>query len=328
MSHSSGMDPEKIAVRAHDIVVSLERHSVPEFDLISILGKAVRLALHLRGVQAVSYDVIRGVAVYLLDFPSDAVRLVLEFLAEAEFVRLDTQGKTIKTVIPDVPYYEDLFFELGEMVSVSQLSEPEQLTLSLVQRLSDSPLLIDHAYDLGAEKKLVDRVVDIGSEGAFFVNRRARGRNVLVSPTYFSENQDAYADLVAAKGAARVRKVLGLLKSNQGWPLSKIEAEQEIGGTRLDEQDLAVIRMLAGDGFVAPPGIETKHAGLNHFMFGPRPGEARLPALKRHVYEAAMALVAAVRQGQFLPAEYAIHSPEALLRAFRDRGYIRTSGGI
>jgi hypothetical protein len=38
-----------------------------------------------------------------------------------------------------------------------------------------------------------------------------------------------------------------------------------------------------------------------------------------------MALVAAVRQGQLLPAEYAIKFPRLLLSSFRDKGYIRTN---
>jgi hypothetical protein len=43
---------------------------------------ATRLALHLRGVQAVSYPTIRDVAVYLLDFPSSTVvKPVLELLS-------------------------------------------------------------------------------------------------------------------------------------------------------------------------------------------------------------------------------------------------------
>lgn len=77
---------------------------MPEYDLVSTLGLAVRLSLHLRGVQAVSYSLIRNVAIYLLDFPVSAVRPVIEFLAEAEFVRLVTEGKTIKTVIPIIPF--------------------------------------------------------------------------------------------------------------------------------------------------------------------------------------------------------------------------------
>jgi hypothetical protein len=179
-----------------------------------------------------------------------------------------------------------------------------------------------HVYQLGADKQLADRIIEIGSQGSFIVNQRARGKTVLISPTYFPENNAAYADLVASRGAQRVKKILDLLKAHQGWPLSRILREREIAGFTLDDADIAVLQMLASEGFVPPPAIETKHAGTNYFLFGPRPGGMRISALKRPVYEAAMALVAAVRQGQLLPARYGIRSPVAVLRSFRDKGYI------
>ena len=38
-----------------------------------------------------------------------------------------------------------------------------------------------------------------------------------------------------------------------------------------------------------------------------------------------MALVAAVRQGQLLPGKYSIRSPKALLRSFKEKGYLRAN---
>jgi len=321
----SDLKPEDVAIRAHDIAVCLQSDSVAEFDLLTTLGMAVRLALHLRGVPAVSYSVIRQVAVYFLDFQSAGVRPVLHLLAEAEFVRLDVEGKTIKTVIPTVPYYEKVFTDLGDFAGIGHLSEPEFLAVQLLHRLAQSPMLRDHAYQLGAERSLVDRVLDIGNQGAFMIEQRARGRSVLVSPTYFSESQDAYADLVAGHGAGRVKKVLDLLRANQGWPLAKLQKDGELGGVALDRGDLAVAGALAGEGFVPPPAIETSHHGMNFFLFGPRPGPTRLAPTRRPVYEAAMALVAAVRQGQLLPERYSIRSPKALLRSFKEKGYLRAN---
>ena len=322
MTTDDQLTSQEIAARAHDITVCLERASVPEFDELTKLGMAVRLALHLRGVPAVAYSVLRDVAVHMLDFSAAAVRPVLLLLEEAEFVRLQTQGNTINTVIPTVPYYEALFSDLGEASSVNAFSEPETLTLQLVHRLAGSPMLVDHAHELGADKHLLQRVIDIGSQGSFIIVQRARGRSVLLSPTYFPENGQAYADLVAASGSERVKKILGLLRSNQGWPLVKLINDRELAGVRLDEKDIAAVKVLAGEGFIPPPAIRTSHAGTNHFLFGPRPGPTRLPPFKRPVYEAAMALVAAFRQGQLLPARYAIHSPQALLRSFKEKGYI------
>ena len=70
---------------------------------------------------------------------------------------------------------------------------------------------------------------------------------------------------------------------------------------------------LAQDGIVKPPKLTTTHAGDNYFLFTPTPSGAALASTKREIYERAMAIVAAVRQGQFLPREYAIRSPGAVL---------------
>ncbi|MEH2042227.1 hypothetical protein [Nostoc sp.] len=325
MAYQHKLTPQDIAIRAHDITVCLERSSVSSFDELVNLGMAVRLAIHLRGVPAVPYELLRDVAVHLLNFSTGAVRPVVELLAEAEFVRLDTQGRTIKTVIPDIPFYQDLFSTLGKLLSDKKFSEPEQLTLSLVHQLAGSPILADHAYNLGAEKNLVDKIINIGTNASFIVKKRARGKSVLISPTYFPENTQAYADLVSTGGSQRVKKILDLLRSNQGWPLKLLLKKQEIAGVSLDNDDLTVIQMFAKEGFIPPPAIETTHSGTNHFIFGPRPGLTQLPPYKRPIYEAAMSLVAAVRQGQLLPSRYAIHSPLALLRSFKNKGFIKAN---
>jgi hypothetical protein len=253
------------------------------------------------------------------------VKPALHLLAEAEFVVLDTRGRTIVTVIPNVPYFDDLYSKLGKVALETNLTEAEQLTLKLASRLSRGPVPREHAYAEGAEKKLTDKVVGIGTTGGFLIQKRARGKNILLSPAYFTESEDAYADLVAASGAGRVAKNLTLLRQYQGWPLSKLEESHALGGQPLDDNDLAVIKTLAGDGFLPPPAITTTHSGTNHFIFGPRPGIGRLPLHKKNIYERAMALVAAVRQGQLLPEQYAIKYPVALLRALKERGYIRAS---
>ncbi len=115
---------------------------------------------------------------------------------------------------------------------------------------------------------------------------------------------------------------MDLIKRYQGWPLGLIEKTSEINGTKLTEDDVKFLKRLAQDGAVKPPSITTSHAGNNYFIFTPTPGEARLSPSKREIYERAMALVASVRQGQFLPKQYAIKWPVALLRALKRKGYL------
>ncbi|MBI4219435.1 MAG: hypothetical protein HY682_04765 [Chloroflexi bacterium] len=314
-----------LAARCHDVTVCLRGKAVADFDQLTIIGMAVRLALHLRGVPAVAYDLLRQVALHLLQIPPTALRAVMQMLAEAEFVRLHTEGGNIRSVVPVVPFYEDLFQRMGEVAGETGLSEPEMLTLSMLDRLAKSPTVKSAFYEVGAEKNLVERMVQVGRAGGYVTAHRARGRDMLASPIYFPENADAFADLAAGNGSGRVARVISLLARHQGWPLALIERQERIGDDTLSPEEVRIVRALADEGFAPPPMIETSHSGANSFLFGPKPGFPRLIPTKRHIYECAMALVAAVRQGQLLPARFAIRWPVLLLSKLRDAKRIGAS---
>lgn len=315
-----------LAVRAHDIVVCMERARPSEFEAVPHLGAAVRLALHLRGAPPMDYALLKDVAVHILSLNPAEFKPVLLTLAEAEFVSLETEGKTIKLVVPNVPYFDDLYSTLTTVTETSTpLTEMEQVTMELLERLSHSPMARESAFAVGAEATAVNRTIEIGVEGGFLVSKRTRGRTILVSPSYFPENPQAFADLVAKSGASSVGRVLDLLRANQGYPLRLIEETKDLAGHRLSPDDIAIMKALAGEGFTAPPAIQTRHAGTNFFMFGPRPGNARLPPYKRGIYERALALVSAVRQGQLLPDKYRIRSPKAILLSLKRSGWLRAN---
>src|SRR5208337_3670411 len=206
-------------------------------------------------------------------------------------VKISKRGSSILSVIPTVPFYEDMFDGIGQYAENQTLSEPERLTLEILDRLAKSPTPIQSIYNLGADRRLVDRMVDVGAQGGYVIQKRARGRDMLISPVYFSENPDAFADLAAGAGSTRVGRVVSLLSRHQGWPLALIKKTRRIGETQLTDDDINIILTLAGDGFAPPPVIETSHAGSNHFLFSPKPGLPRLGPAKRQIYETAMALV-------------------------------------
>ncbi len=310
---------EELALRAHDITVAMERQRAVEFELLPQLGAAVRLAVHLRGAPAGDFDLLKQVGVHVLGLATGEIVPAMRLLERAEFVVLKTEGRTIKGYVPDVPYFENLYEKLGTVATSDQsLTEHEQFALTVQCQLAASPMSRNQAFNLGAERKLVETVLDIGVNGGFLVERRARGKQILLSPSYYAESHDAYADLIADKGQKKVARVLGLIKANQGWPLELILKQAELNGTKLDADDVAILVRLCGDGFLAPPMISTAHAGETHFVFGPRPGAARFPLHERAIYERALALVAAVRQGQLLPNEFRIYSPVRLLQKLRE----------
>ncbi|MGH0425692.1 hypothetical protein [Bacillus pretiosus] len=316
---------QEIALRCHDITIGLGNKEVPEFETLTEVGLMVKLALHIRGLPIIPYETLKLAAYHFLNISPLLCKNVVYNLAEVEFVKIISEGSTIKSVLPTVPFYEDLYQHVGEFAETKSLNETEQLAVTILKKLTDSPVSSAWVYQLGAEKKLVDRNLSIGQQGNYIINKRSRGKDILLSPVYFSENADLFTDLVAKSGAATVKKILTLIKNAQGIPLHVIEAQKEINGTKLTDAEILLLKSLAHDSIIKPPSIKTTHAGVNYFLFTPKPGSARLSPTKREIYERAMALVSAVRQGQYLPEKYAIRSPFALLRKLKNYHEIRAN---
>lgn len=160
-----------LVARCHEIQVSLGAKEVPEFESIPEIGGIVRLALHIRGLGPIDYGTLKLVANHFLSIPTLGVERIVRSLAEIEFVRLVTEGQTIKQVVPTVPYYQDMYEDLGQYVGTTRsFNEPEQLAINLVHRLARSPENLEALRNSsGAESKLFARSVMIGKQGNYFI---------------------------------------------------------------------------------------------------------------------------------------------------------------
>jgi hypothetical protein len=311
---------------AYDLHAGLSALQVPEFDQIQIVGMAATLAIHLKGLGDVDYEVLRKVSDHFMSIPSYALKPVLDVLAEIEFVRLFTTGKTISKVTPNIPAFENVYDGIGAYADTElTLNGYEQATLAILRSLYKSPKNKDALYQsLGIDKPVFDRCVTLSSESGIVAQHRARGRSILVSPYYFADNLEGLADLVAGAGATALESTLNKVKANQGWPLSLIAGTGEIGGYKLSTTEAQLVEKLASEGIVKPPTI--RFGGKTEsFLFTPKPGGTRLNAANREIYERAMALISAVRKGQLLPNAYRIRAPVLILEKLRESGHLRSS---
>ncbi|MCO6691710.1 hypothetical protein [Pseudomonas asiatica] len=309
------MDRKIVVARCHEIQLAMGTKDHSRLERIPEMGMAVQLALHIRGLPLLEYPLVKLVASSLIGIPTLAVERVTRLLAEIGFVRLVQEGKTIKSVLPTVPFFDQLYDGLGQyFADESKPDEFETMTLEIVDRLAGAPHNADSlASKLGANRKDFDDSIELGTKSSYLLKQRHRTRDILMNPTYFTENADIFADQVAKSGAKTVQNTLKLLKRAQGWPLSLIEATGEIAGTKITSDEVALLKRLAQDGMVKPPSIITSHAGTSMFMFTPTPGQVNVSPLKREQYERALAIVSAVRQGELLPNKYCIRNPGALL---------------
>ena len=304
---------------AHDLQIGLARKSVPEFDQLPLLGMAAKLAMNIRGLGEIDASVLRQVADHFFDIPAMVLQPALTILDEVEYVQLITSGKTLKSIIPQVPHFSSVYGGLGEYIGTISLTEHEEVAIAVLQELRSKPEKRDALLNrIGAPKALFRRVESITTEGGLVLPKRARGQDILVSPFYFADSLDALATQAASGGAKGVQRVLELLKKAQGWPLSMILQRGEINGTKLNMAELQILQEMVADGVLRPPSLRNTRANTDeHFVFTPRPGSAAMDGSAREVYERTMAIVAAVRKGQLMPSRYAIRSPVALLNKLK-----------
>jgi len=310
---------------AYDLHAGLSTLQVSEFDQLQIIGMAATLAIHIKGLGDIDYEVLRKVSDHFMSIPSYALRPVLEVLAEVEFIRIFSSGKTIEKITPNIPVFENVYEGLGNYVEDVNLNEYEEATVSILASLYDAPRNRDSLYSkLGMDRKVFDRCIDLGSKSGIVTEHTARGKNILISPFYFADNLDGLADMVAGSGTSALQSTLKKVKENQGWPLSLVTKTQEIGGVKLSVTEAQLVQKLATEGIIRPPTIKFG-AKTESFVFTPKPGSTRLNAANREVYERAMALISAVRKGQLLPDAYRIRSPVRILESLRDTGFLRSN---
>lgn len=308
---------------AYDLHAGLSSLQVSEFDQLPIVGMAATLAIHIKGLGDIEYEVLRKVSDHFMSIPSYALKQVIELLAEIEFIRVFSTGKTIERITPNIPTFDNVYSGIGEYVDREvDLNGHEQATLKILDALYSAPKNRDALLNnLGIEKPTFDRCLSLGRQSGIVAQHKARGKDILISPFYFADNLDGLADIVAGAGAPSLEAALRKIKGNQGWPMSLVLATGEIGGVKLTTTELGLVEKLAQEGVVKPPTIKFG-ARSESFLFTPKPGRSRLNAANREIYERAMALISAVRKGQLLADSYRIKSPLRILEVLRDKGHL------
>lgn len=320
------LSKKETAEYAFDLQVGLSGADVPEFDAARLIGNAAVLAVNLRGLGEVEYATLRLVAAHHFGIRSEAIDNVLRVLAELELVKLIGTGGAIKSVIPDVPHFEDVYEQVGAYVDQRPLNEIEMITFDVLSRLFVNPLNKDSLRNkLGVEKQAFDITIDIGTASGLIVDQRARGRDMLASPLYFSGNLDGLIDVAARGDTPSLHKILSLVRQHQGMPMSMIVNSSRIAETTISSDEVHLLQALAEEGVIKPPSIARPNRSEEQFVFTPAPGRTRMSGANREIYEKAMGLAAAVRKGQLLPEAIRIRSPQALLNALEDRKRLKAS---
>lgn len=311
------------AIRCQDIQTGLQGYNIGDFDVLMRIGMASRLAIHIRGGDVLDYTHLKQVSHYLFDIPTIAFDNIITLLADIEFVRLVQIRANIQSIIPNVPYFDDLYEVLGEKAQVDGLNELEKASISILNKLSQSPTNKQALLNnLGLETDAFNRVLKIGDEGSYLQEvGLSTSEILLVSPLYFSENAKIFADAVSQYGEQAVKDTFTLLKSYPGVPYELVKEKYQLGDSVISSDQMHILNALVNYGITQPPAITTSYSGKTHFLFTPPVGTPKISIVEKEIYEKAMAVIASIRQGENF-GEYRIRYPIAIIDALLDRGQL------
>jgi hypothetical protein len=139
----------QVAEFAYDLHAGLAAMQVSEFDDLHVIGMAATLAIHIKGLGQIDYEVLRKVSDHYMSIPSIALEKVLRVLEQIDFVRLVERGPKIQQVIPNIPVFDDVYEQIGSYASSEcVLNSHEQATLAILAELRDAPRNRDALYPL------------------------------------------------------------------------------------------------------------------------------------------------------------------------------------
>lgn len=304
----------KIGIRCQDIQTSLQDISLgslaSETEKIRLLGMAERLAIHIRGVDVIDdYKKLQYVAG---QFGIDSLILprVLETLEEIGWVRVQKRAGEITKVEESVPYFKDVYSEVGEYYNSTPHSEIEDAIIETTDKLALSPIN-EETIKKELDKELYKIVLDIGKSGKFIEEYYSPDteEKILYSPIYWVENPkilEGVYTLLKQFGAENVIKVLERIQNYQGYPLPDSLFETKKESLSQDDQ---ILFELIKRGIVLAPQVNS-FKGSKKFAFTPHP---EISIEEKVILEKAMAILACVRYGEHFGLITRIKYPEAIL---------------
>ena len=308
------ISPLKIGIRCQDIQTSLQDISlgplISETENIRLLGMAERLAIHIRGVDVIDdYKKLKYVAG---QFGIDSLILprVLETLEEIGWVRVQKRAGEIVKVEESVPYFKDVYSEVGEYYNSTPHSEIEDAIIETTDKLALSPINEETIKkELG--KKLYKIVLDIGKSGKFIEEYDSPDteEKILYSPIYWVENPKMLEEiykLLKQFGAENVIRILREIQNYQGRPLTDRLFKTEKGSLSQDDQ---ILFELIKRGIILAPQVDS-FRGRKSFAFTPYP---EISIEEKVILEKAMAILACVRYGEHFGLITKIKYHEAIL---------------
>lgn len=282
------------------------------------VGMAASLAALIRGQDVVTdAQALKSLAAEQLDvspFAFDDVVLLLEDVGFVSGVK--RSGSRITGFDENVPYYDNLYNELGKAWRDRSPSEVEEQLVALVNHLATGPAALEELdQDLDLDSASVPDLLEIGLSADLVKRIDLIDGTVLYSPFFGFENPQLISDLVQEHGSSQLADAFALVRGEQGTP---VDGAQPV---LLD----AVSR-----GLLLAPSVEIPGGATMPFATLPYSLDRQLLLGRKPVLEKALAVIACLRCGQYfggatnLTRAALVRVLDKLLDPFR--GYLEPHG--
>ncbi|MFL6124272.1 hypothetical protein [Actinophytocola sp.] len=306
------MEPFDEGLRCQDIHAGLRNihpnsGSLTQLAETQLIGMAASLAALIRGQDVINNaQALRAVAAEQLDVNQYAFDTVIQALVDVEFVQgVQLTDGRIARFTENVPYYDDLYAELGKAWRARRPNELEQQMVALVDNLADAPVPVEElAARIGLDTAAVPTLLEVGAQAELVKRIPLLDGDVVYSPFFGFENPEVVGDLVRDYGPAEIADAFAALRGEQGMPVT--EADRVL-------QD-AIAR-----GLLLAPAVELPTRTLQPFAALPYTLDRELLRGRKPVLEKALAVLACLRCGQHfggyssLPANALVNVIDKLL---------------
>ena len=314
------MDPFDEGLRCQDVHAGL-RNVDPASGVLRplmdtrLVGMTATLASLIRGQDVISdASALQAVAAEQLDVDLYAFNEVVTILEERGYVSgvVRSKGK-ITRFNESVPFYTDLYAELGAAWHDRSPSQLEEELVAVVHRLAASPAPLEELVDeLNLDQSDLPTLLDLGNNSHLVKMLRTIDGDLVYSPFYAFEKPKAIDELVASHGSDRLAEEFAMLHSYQGLPVDPVRTP--------------LIADAVAKGFLLAPGVERPDGVEQPFATLPYVLSQDLLTIRKPVLEKALAVVACLRCGEHFGG-YNDLPPDALVAVIRklldpNRGFL------
>jgi hypothetical protein len=280
-----------------------------------LVGMAATLASLIRGQDVIAdASALQAVAAQQLDVDLYAFNEVVALLEDRGYVSgvVRSKGK-ISRFNESVPFYSDLYAELGAAWRDRGPSQLEEELVAVVHRLAAAPAAAEELVnELNLDQGDVPTLLDLGKNSHLMKVLRTIDGDLVYSPFYAFEKPKAIDELVATHGSDRLAEEFSMLHSYQGLPV--------------DPARTPLIADAVARGFLLAPSVDRPDGVEQPFATLPYALSHDLLTTRKPVLDKALAVVACLRCGEHFGG-YSDLPPDALVEVINklldpNRGFL------